>query len=226
MQNQTTVSLAPVVIARLTAAVAQLPGVRFVGVTYRTKESGELARRVMILGASYENVLTSSLDILRTRKDIATHAAVTKELQNAIASSVTGSPERKAANAALKGFQSMIGAENAAAAELFCSYEKSLAAHAKGEENADYTKAGLYETICPGVKVSRADGTFELSGLTHSKRVLEEGTFKAVNSSDKTIAKRAIEKALPAGKFRTLALDVDCLESVRIGGSEIDVSDI
>lgn len=226
MQNIATVSLPAVAIARLTAAVASLPGVRFAGVTYRTKESGELARRVMILGASYENVLSNSLEILRTRENIAVDAAATRELLALIASTTPKTEARKTANAALKSFQNMIGAERAAAAELFCSYEKSLAHLAKGEENPDYTKAGIYENICPGLKVSRVDGTFELCGLTHSKTVIEPGTFAPVNSSDKTIAKRAIEKTLPAGKYRTLALDMGCLESVRIGGNELDVSNV
>lgn len=224
MNQITTVSLPATAIARLSVAVASLPGVRFVGVTYRSKESKELARHCLILGADYGEQLSKSLDVLKARPNIAVDVAATRELFKAIDATTAKTPERKAANTALASFQAMIGAERAAAAELFISYETSKESHAKGEENPNYTKAGLYESICPGLKVSRADGTFELCGLSHSKAVIEAGTFPVVNSSAKTIAKRSLEKALPVGRYRTLSLDVGCLESVRIGGSELDVT--
>lgn len=222
--NQTTISLPATAIARLTAAVASLPGVRFVGVTYRSKESNELARHCLILGADYGEQVRKSLDVLNARPTMAVDLATTRTLSEAIDALPVGSKERKAANASLKSFQAMIGPERAAAAELAMSFEDTLAAHAKGEQNAAYTKAGLYETICPGLHVSRADGTFELCGLSHSKTVLEEGQFPVVNSSAKTIAKNKIRSDLPVGRYRTLACDVSALESVRIGGSELDVS--
>jgi hypothetical protein len=224
MNQIQSISLPATAIARLVAAVASLPGVRFVGVTYRSKEANELARHVFILGASYENTCTASLDILRQREAIETDVSFTRLLQLGIASTIAGTPERKAANAMLAKYQDGIGPERAAAAELFISLEATLSAHAKGEDNAAYTKAGLYESICPGLKVSRADGTFELCGLSHSKRVIEPGTYKHVNSSAKTIAKDEIKRALPVGKFRTLALDLGALESVRISGNEVDVT--
>jgi hypothetical protein len=224
MQNTVTVSLPATAIARLTAAVASLPGVRFAGVTYRAKESGELARHCLILGADYGEQIRKSLAILNARENIAVDVATTRELSKAIDATAKGSPARKAANAALASFQGMIGAERAASAELFLSFEETLSAHERGEQNKAYTKAGLYESICPGLQVSRADGTFEISGLQHSKTVLETGVYPVVNSSAKTIAKNEIRKALPVGRYRTLCLDAGALESVRIGGSEIDVS--
>lgn len=221
---QNTISLPATAIARLTAAVANIPGVRFVGVTYRSKESSELARHCLIVGADYGEQVQRSLDILNTRPNIAVDVAATRELFALIDMTAKGTAARKTANDALKSFQRMIGAERAAAAELVLSCEETLTAHAKGEQNADYTKAGLYETICPGLHVSRADGTFELCGLQHSKKVIEPGTFPHVNSSDKTIAKNKIRSELPVGRYRTLSLDVGCLESVRIAGNELDVS--
>ncbi len=247
--NQTTVSLPSVAIARLATAISGLQGkTQFAGFTYRSKESNELARHTLILGASYENTVNASLDILRTREHIAVDVAASRILQNDIAraqASVkmfdamgTDSPNY-AANAhdewiailsdskrRLKSFQDMIGPYRSAASELFMSLEDTLSAHAKGEENAAYTKAGMYETICPGLKVSRVDGTFEVSGLAHAKKVIEAGTYKSVNSSAKTIAKNEIRASLPIGKFRTLALDAGALESVRISGNEVDVQDV
>ena len=172
-------------IARLITAVNALPSARFVGFTYRAKESGELANHVLIVGASYENTLRASVEQL---------------------------------NALLP---SLSGIDAIAGAELAASLAKSLACMAAGIENPDYTKAGLYEAICPGVKYSKADGTLEVAGLAHSKTVIERGTYKSVNSSAKTLAKAALRSALPIGKFRTFCLDVGCLDSVRISGEAI-----
>ncbi len=223
--NTVNVSLPSASIARLVAAVASVQGVKFIGVTYRSKESNELARHVFILGASYENTVKASIDLLTMRPDISSDMSETKRLQAIVKSYAAGTKERKAANATLTAYQMGIGAERAAASELCISLCDSLIAGTQGEQNEAYTKAGLYEPICEGIKASRTDGTLELCGLSHSKRVIEAGTYKQVNSSAKTIAKDALRASLPVGRYRTLALDVGALESVRIAGNEIDVSE-
>lgn len=222
--NTVTVSLPSASIARIVAAVANVQGVRFAGLTYRSKESGELARHTLILGASYENTVKQSIDLLTMRPDISADMTETRRLQSLVALHESGTKERKAANAVLKAFQEAIGADRAAASELCISLSDTLIAGATGGQNAAYTKAGLYEPICEGIKASRADGTLELWGLAHAKRVIEQGVYKVVNSSDKTLAKEAIRKGLPVGKFRTFALDEGAIESLRISGAEIDVS--
>lgn len=220
--NHTENTIPSPALARLVAAVASLQGVKFVGVTYRSKESGELARHTLILGASYQNTVKASLDLLTSRPFIGADMQQTKALADAVKATVKDTKERKAANAALKAFQETIGAERAAASELALSLFATLEAGTRGEQNPGYTKAGVYETICEGLKVSRTDGTFELCGLAHSKVTLEAGTYALVNSSAKTLAKEAIREALPIGKYRTLSLDAGAMESVRIGGRDID----
>jgi len=220
--NTATVSVPSLAIARLTAAVALINGPRFVGVTYRSVGANELARHTLIIGASYDNVMRESLTILRERANIIADASETRRLQALIKATATGTKERKAANAALATFQDSIGAERAAASELFVSYENTLTAHEAGEENEAYTKAGLYESICPGLNASHATGSIQLCGLAHSKTVIEAGVYKSVDSSAKTLAKKALTETLPAGKWRTFKVDAATLESVRIGGNEID----
>lgn len=222
MEN--TVQIPSGIIASLTARIAAVNGVKFIGVTYRAKESGELARHCLIMGADYGDQIRASLNQLATRENIVADASNTRKLSEYVKTFAVGSKERKTANAALKGFQDLIGAERAAAAELYISFTDTLVAHCNGEENAAYTKAGLYESVCPGLKYLITDGSLEIQGLQHSKTVLEAGTYPQVNSSDKTIAKDKIRKALPIGRFRTLSVDAGALESVRIGGSEIEVS--
>jgi hypothetical protein len=190
MNNTATLSLPAVAIARLVAAVSGLQGVKFVGVTYTSKESNETARHTLILGASYKECVRNSMEQLTAK------------------------------------LHTLSGIDREAADALLVSFSKTLLAQDTGTEHPSYTKAGLYEAICPGLKVSRADGTFELCGLSHSKRVLVPGTYPVVNSRPLTIAKDKLRRELPIGKFRTLSLDMGHLESVRIGGNEIDVQDI
>lgn len=178
----------PLAMVRLIAAVAALPAARFVGFTYRAKESGELARHVLILGADYTNTLRESA----------------KQLDSILPT--------------LSGVQAIAGVE------LAQSFAKSLACIATGTVNDSYTKADTYEAICQGIKVHKVDGSLEVAGMSHSKVVIEPGTYKTVNSSAKTIAKAELRRLLPIGKYRTFCLDASCLESVRISGTEIELT--
>lgn len=223
--NTATVSLYPHTLALLVAAAARIVGVKFVGINYRSKESGELARRCVILGASYENALRTSLDTLLARPFIVGDMRGTKVHQANIARTEPNTPARKAANAALKAFQDGIGPERAAAAELAVSYETSLAAHDVGQCHPGYTQAGMWEEIpgITGLRFDRVSNKVQILGMEHSKKVLEPGTHKKVNSSAKTIAKRKLEKSLPVGRVRSYSVEVGALESARIAGSEIEV---
>lgn len=105
---------------------------------------------------------------------------------------------------------------------LEASIRKSLEASAKGEQNEDFTKRGVYAKVeGTPLQVNLNDGTFELSGLVLSKTVEVPGFFKTVNSKPLTIAKNKIEKTLAKGKWRTFALDKEAFESARISGEEI-----
>jgi hypothetical protein len=215
MQNET--------IARLAAQIARIPGPRFIGLTYRNKSANELARHVVSLGASYENALRTSLVLLRQRDHAAEDALDTRLLQSACKFAKVGGDKdmQRVAKEALAEMQESIGPERAAAAELLVSCENSLDAHAQGDENEAFTKRGMYESICPGLKVFR-DGTLEIQGFAIQKKVLEPGIYRPVASSVKTLAKRAIEKTLPLGRFKTFAVDAGVLESVRIAGVAIE----
>src|SRR5664280_513459 len=62
--------------------------------------------------------------------------------------------------------------------ELIASFEKTLAAHAVGQQNADYTKKEVYDDVeldgekVNGIKYNTNDGTFKLFGLTMGKTCL------------------------------------------------------
>lgn len=175
-------------IAQLSARAASLSGPRFVGVTYRSKESGELARHTLILGASYANLLAESRAQL-----------------SALAPTLSG-------------------IDSQACTELLASVAESIAAHAAGRESAHYTQAGIWQTVCPGLRVDEQTGRVQIAALAHAKRVIEPGTFKPDTRRPLTKAKDAIRATLPMGKFRTLSVEADALESVRIAGSELELA--
>ncbi len=121
------------------------------------------------------------------------------------------------------GTNGLTGIEADAEKAVRASLLKSIAAHEKGEQNPDYTKAGMYECLTEGVKQSKVDGTYEICGIQVAKKVLIPGTYKTVNSSALTLAKQTITGLLSSSKYRTLCIDAGNLESVRVGGTEIEV---
>lgn len=110
-----------------------------------------------------------------------------------------------------------------AAVEVMESLKKTLAAHAEGKQNEDYTKAGQYLSIGNGLNLNTVDNTIQLFGLLHSKVVLVEGEpQKPVKSAPLTIAKNKLRKQLSIGKFREFALDEGNVCGVKVNGETIE----
>jgi hypothetical protein len=106
------------------------------------------------------------------------------------------------------------------------SFNKTLAAHARGEQNEDYTKRGQYIPIRNGLSINSNDWTVQLFGLEHSKVVLEQGFRPFVNSRPLTIAKKKLRKLLPVGRFKEFALDESQIQRVAISGNVLVLNDL
>lgn len=85
--------------------------------------------------------------------------------------------------------------------------------------NSAYTCKGVYTTEGKGLKVHDTTGELHVYGFQIAKVTIAEGTHKAVNSSDKTIAKRGLEKRLKTGRFRQFALGN--VHSIKVDGKHI-----
>jgi hypothetical protein len=109
-----------------------------------------------------------------------------------------------------------------ALAEVKASLQKTLDAHALGQQNANYTKADVYVPLFNGLNVSKTDGSYKLFGLTVAKTVLVSGVHKAVKSAPLTVAKNKIRKDLPVGAFREFAIDESQLALAKINGATIE----
>jgi hypothetical protein len=113
--------------------------------------------------------------------------------------------------------------------ELLASFQKTLTAHAQGQQNADYTKKDIYDSIeldgqlISGIKYNTNDGTFKLFGLSVSKVVLKNGVFKEVKSKPLTLAKNELRKKLPIGKFREFSIETGALEMAKVNGDVLEM---
>lgn len=119
--------------------------------------------------------------------------------------------------------QIMTGIDKVAADELISSFKSSL----EGTQNK-YTKKDVYQPYkdnngrtFPGVKVNINDGSLKVFGLVSSKvqiapPVLEK---KPVQSSELTLAKNRLRKALPIGRFAEF--DIGQLSIAKIDGETL-----
>jgi len=113
--------------------------------------------------------------------------------------------------------------QKVAAEEVMASLKETIAAHAEGRQNKNYTKAGQYIPIGNGLNLNTTDNTIQLFGLLHTKVTLVAGEHKTVKSAPLTIEKNKIRKLLSVSKFREFALDVGNIEKVKVKGDTIEM---
>ena len=117
----------------------------------------------------------------------------------------------------------LTGVERQACQELLDSFQNTLDNAEIGKPNDAYTKKGVYRQITVGLQENLNDGTVEIKGLVQSKKVLVEGIYKSVKSSDLTIAKNKLRSLTRVGKYRTFCVDLDNLHGVRINGNTLEL---
>jgi len=110
--------------------------------------------------------------------------------------------------------------------ELQDSLITSIQAHRRGEESPDYTKRGLYVPIGNGLKVILTDTTAEIQGFVVKRTVLIPGNYRPVLSGPIVAEKNRIKKDLKWGQFRTLALDLGHIHSVRVNGETLEFEQV
>jgi len=103
--------------------------------------------------------------------------------------------------------------------ELIESMKKSIETNF---QNPEYTKLGYYEHITRNVKFH--ENTLYINSFVLSREVLEKGTYKPVNSSDKTITKNRLCKMLKMNKFREFRIDVSQINSLSINGKRLIIN--
>jgi len=118
--------------------------------------------------------------------------------------------------------QTAIGIEKICIDAQIATLKESIKAQETGVAHSKYTKAGLYRSVCPGIKLSLNDQSLELHGFVHSKVVLKPGFYAKVNHrSEETAKKEEIRKSLKVGKFRSFSLDSGLVHGAKVNGEEI-----
>lgn len=186
----------PTMKSEIQKSLEGIEGAQFVSLTYTSKNTGETARFTLIIGAKYTKVIEDSILELELTKNKLREFSQEWNLSFVIV--------------------------QLAYEELLISLGNSLEAQKRGEANPDYTKRENYEHITTGLKKNLSDGTLEICGLEHSRKILVKGFKQIRESSEKTIAKNNLRKMLPIARYRTLCVDSECLDTMKVNGETLE----
>jgi len=168
----------------------------FIGITNYTAHSGRVEPETSMYtlngNVSYENVLRRSIEMVED-------------------GTVTVADICKSANVDAETAKKAMG-------EQLKSWHKSLDRIESGEP-PDETH---YEHFGAGAKRHRETGILHVSGLLVRKTIKRPGTYKPVKSALKTLAKKALVRMTPAGKWRQFRLSAGRYERVAVGGRVIE----
>jgi hypothetical protein len=164
-------------IAALIGLLSSGKGAKFCSLTYRAKGTGELARHLLILGASTDVLYGKDMEKLT--------GEIIPKLQTGLL-----------LDAAFK-----VLASRKKSLEVGIGHNPK---YVHAPENGDTYV--MLEGV-PGCKVHKETGEVHLTGLSQHKTVLEAGEYKEVKSKPETLAKQEIEKQLPSARFRQFLLN-------------------
>jgi hypothetical protein len=174
-------------------------GCKFVGLNnYTAKTSGEIANYTINLGISVENTKKQDLQKL-------------EDCEKAILCTLSES-----SNIPLAIFETALN-------ELIQSARKNLSENMGDRTAQSQAQTAAYLTITSGLKLCKETLQLHIFGQIQNKTIIQKGEYKTVNSSDKTIAKNMIKKALNlrSEKFRTFILDN--ISSVKMNGDVFEI---
>ncbi len=122
--------------------------------------------------------------------------------------------------AKLEAMKGLTGIEAQARDELLTSYRKSLAAPVEETDEASPYHVLLDadgESI-KGLKVHKETQRLYVYGMQvpGQKRVITEGTYKPVKSSEKTLAKQKLSKDLPVSRWRQFIISPDNVREIKV----------
>jgi hypothetical protein len=102
--------------------------------------------------------------------------------------------------------------------ELIDKGNQNLSANKEDRTAQSQAQTDAYIHVTPSIKILKETGEIHITGITQQKEVIVPGEYKKVNSADKTIAKRIINKfagcLMP--KFRTMKLNR--IGSIKLSG--------
>jgi hypothetical protein len=163
---------------------ASLKGASFISINnYLSTTSGELANHTVNVNISVMNAKLADLQTLKacTDADLKKISRVTNIDLNTLKLSLS---------------------------EMLESAEKNTSVNPEDHTNASKAQADAYVHITPAIRLHKDTLQIHIFGQAIKKEVIVEGEYKHVNSSAKTLGKKAIKKYfdLKADKFRDFIL--------------------
>lgn len=174
-------------------------GASFVSINnYLAKTSGEVANHTVNINVSVKNAKLNDLQTLKNCTE--------SDLNNI----------SKLSNLSLDVLKTAL-------AEMLTSAEKNLSEKIEDRTAQSQAQTDTYFHITPAIKIHKDTFDIYIFGQTIKKDVLVSGEFKTVNSSAKTLAKKAITKHLDlrAGKFREYCLGN--IDTLKIAGTTFQI---
>ena len=178
---------------------ASLNGAKFININnYLSSTSGEIADHTVNVNISVLNAKTTDLQTLKncTDNDLLNISNLSKIAVDVLKISL---------------------------AELIESATKNLSENKEDRTAQSQGQSEAYYNITPAVRLHLETLTIHIFGQTIKKKVIVDGTYKIVNSSPKTLGKKAITKQLDlrTGKFRDYILGN--ADQLKISGETIDI---
>jgi hypothetical protein len=161
-----------------------LKGAKFISINnYLSEKSGELANHVLNVNISVQEAKRKDFESLKSVTD--------KDLQDI----------STASNIAIDVLKISLS-------EMLVSAEKNLSEKLSDRTAQSQAQTCAYVDLAPGVKLHPETLAIHIFGMAIDKTVLVKGEYETVNSSAKTLGKKAITKHLDlrAGKFRNFIL--------------------
>ena len=163
----------------LLVAAKTIKGTSFIGVKNYTNAQGEVSNQTIVVGINFSNVLLHDFNALKDNKAVIV-AELLKDAKNY-----------------------PIALIDEAYTELYNSLEKRLSDEVKKEELRSQGDATIlrsdaqidaYIQLAKGVKLNKETLKLHIFGLMVRKEVVKAIEYPIVNSKDKTVVKRKIEK--------------------------------
>lgn len=110
-----------------------------------------------------------------------------------------------------------------ALAELINSAERNVSKEIEDRTEASKAQTKTYHRLDNGIKIHKETLDIHIDGFVETKIVLKKGTYKTVNSSKKTLAKKAIEKAYGKQMSKYRSYKFKGIDSLRMKGEELEV---
>ena len=176
-----------------------LKGASFIAINnYLAKGSGELANHVVNVNISVQNAKEGDLNRLKACTD--------EDLRMIEKSS---------------GID--IDTLKISLSEMLVSAEKNLSANIEDRTNQSKGQTEAYIHLTPAIRLHKETLEIHIFGQKISKVVLVKGEYKTVNSSPKTLGKKAITKHLDlrAGKYQSFICGR--IDTVKVSGETIEL---